>query len=52
MDVPDEDDLEDDGDEDNDEDGEEDGLVVQDGNGFRCRADAAEPVELAHLFVS
>lgn len=47
MDVPDQCDLQDDCDEHDEQDGEEDGLVVEDGNGLRSRADRAEPVELA-----
>lgn len=49
MDVPQQHDLEDDGNEDDDEDSEEDGLVVEDGDGLRGGADAAEPVELTHF---
>lgn len=51
MDVPEEDALQDEDDKDDDENGEQVGLVVQDTDGLRRGADAAEPVELTHCVV-
>lgn len=48
VDVPEKHSLEDDGDEDDQENGEENGLVVQNRDSLRRRANRSEPVELTH----